>query len=67
MAYQSSYTGAQIDAGISKTTKMTASGDDVTFAGKLTVTTAPSNNMDVVNKAYMESYIASLNGNGVSY
>lgn len=67
MAYQSSYTGAQIDAGISKTTKMTASGDDVTFVGKLTVTTAPSNNMDVVNKAYMESYIASLNGNGVSY
>lgn len=67
MAYQSSYTGAQIDAGISKTTKMTASGDDVTFAGKLTVTTAPSNNMDVVNKQYLEQYIASLNGNGVSY
>ena len=67
MAYQSVYTGAQIDAGIGKTTKMTASGNNVTFAGKITITTAPTDNMDVVNKQYLESYIASLNGNGVSY
>ena len=67
MAYQSTYTGAQVDAGIGKTSKMTVSGNDVTFAGKVTITTAPTSNMDVVNKQYLESYIASLNGNGVSY
>lgn len=59
MAYQSNYTGSQIDAGIAKTTKMTTSGNDVTFAGKITITTAPTNNMDVVNKQYMESNTAS--------
>ena len=60
--YQSSYTGSQIDAGIGKTTVMTVSSNNVTFAGKVTITTSPTNNMDVVNKKYLEDYIASLDG-----
>lgn len=65
--YQSSYTGQQIDAAVGKTSVMTVSSADVTFSGKVTITTAPTGNMDVVNKQYLESYIASLNGNGVNY
>lgn len=55
MAYQSNYTGSQIDAGISKTTKMTTDGDNVTFAGKVTVTAEPTGDMDVVNKGYLSN------------
>lgn len=55
MAYQSNYTGNQIDAGIQKTTKMTLDGNNVTFIGKLTVTTPPVNDMDVVNKGYLSN------------
>jgi hypothetical protein len=38
------------------------SGSDTTFNGKITITTAPANDMDVVNKAYMINYINSLDG-----
>ena len=55
MAYQSNYTGSQIDAGISKTTKMTTDGDNITFAGKVTVSAEPTGDMDVVNKAYLSN------------
>lgn len=55
MAYQSNYTGSQIDAGISKTTKMTADGDNITFAGKVTVSAPPTGDMDVVNKGYLSN------------
>lgn len=65
--YQSSYTGQQIDTAVGKTSVMTVSSADVTFSGKVTITTAPTGNMDVVNKQYLEQYIASLNGNGVNY
>ena len=65
--YQSSYTGQQIDTAVGKTSVMTVSSADVTFSGKVTITTAPTGNMDVVNKQYLEKYISSLNGNGVNY
>lgn len=55
MAYQSNYTGNQIDAGIQKTTKMSTNGDDVTFAGKITLGSPPVNDMDAVNKAYLSN------------
>lgn len=55
MAYQSSFTGNQIDAGIQKTTKMSANGDDVTFSGKITLGSPPVNDMDAVNKGYLSN------------
>lgn len=38
------------------------SGNNATFNGKITVTTAPTADMDVVNKSYMINYINSLDG-----
>lgn len=38
------------------------SGNNTTFNGKITVTTAPTADMDVVNKSYMINYINSLDG-----